>query len=541
MIAVLRRLLANLAHWVRRLAAGRSLLADGFWLDVSIEGDIPELAVPRLAGPSALPLVELLRSLRRAADDERVAGVLLRFHGSPASWSHAIALRRAVEEVAQAGKPVLAWGESFDARSHLVASAASEIWLPRSGSVALLGLRTDQFYLRDLFDQLDLRPEVVRMGSHKSAGEMFTRDSMSPEQREQLEGWLGDLYAEIVGAIARGRSLSEDEVRALFDGGPHAAEAAIESRLVDRCGYRDELGERMETLAPTPGALAPGPRRARTVSVALYHPLAVSDPGWRPLLAELPRVAYVVANGSIHRGGGARGIGSESFGKLLRQLGRDHAVRGVVLRVDSPGGDAVASDLLYREVELLAREKPVVVSMADVAASGGYYFSAAADWVFAEAGTVTGSIGVIGGKLDLSGLYRRLGIGRDAVETGPRAGLFSETRGFTPDERAALRREMDAIYRTFLDRVSTGRRLSLEVLEPLAQGKIWSGLRASALGLVDAVGGPLEALADVRRRAGLSDGEPHLLEIHPRLPLLPGLLSVVAQWTRVLAALARLR
>jgi protease-4 len=199
----------------------------------------------------------------------------------------------------------------------------------------------------------------------------------------------------------------------------------------------------------------------------------------------------------------------------------------VVLRIDSPGGDGVASDLIWRAVRQLRRDKPVVVSMGDVVASGGYYVAAAADAIFAEPGTVTGSIGVVGGKVNLAGLYERLGVGKEAVERGARAGLLSETRAFTADERSAVRGEMKALYELFLERVAEGRSMSRDDVARVAQGRIWSGLRAKALGLVDGLGGPLEALLEVRRRAGIPVEESILLEIHPRIPRIPGLLSLI--------------
>ena len=301
-------------------------------------------------------------------------------------------------------------------------------------------------------------------------------------------------------------------------GDPYTARAAVDVGLVDGCLYPDELEGELEALVPVPGPDRPGPRRVRLVPADLYHALRTSDPGWRPLVSDLPRIAYVVARGAIHRSGGWRGIASEPVRELLEQLRREEGVRGVVLRIDSPGGDALSSDLIWRQVALVRREKPVVVSMGDVVASGGYYIAAAADALFAEAGTVTGSIGVFGGKVNIGGLYRRIGIAKDAVERGARAGLLSEARDFTPDERAAVREGMSDVYTTFLERVAEGRGLSLEAVDRVAQGRIWSGARARTLGLVDGLGGPLEALRDVRRRAGLGEDERVLLEIHPRVP-----------------------
>jgi protease-4 len=244
-------------------------------------------------------------------------------------------------------------------------------------------------------------------------------------------------------------------------------------------------------------------------------------------LGDFPRIAYVVAEGAIHRGGGLRGVASEVYRTLLERIREDKRVRGVVLRIDSPGGDGVASDLIWRAVRQVRREKPVVVSMGDVVASGGYYVAAAADAILAEPGTVTGSIGVVGGKVNLAGLYQRLGVGRDAVERGARAGLLSETRSFTPDERSAVRDEMKAIYELFLERVAEGRSMTRDQVNRVAQGRIWSGRRARSLGLVDGLGGPLEALLEVRRRAGIAPGESILLDVHPRLPRVPGALALI--------------
>jgi protease-4 len=525
LVRVAGRLLGNLVRGARRGLARAALpRGEGAWLVVKLEGALDEHPAPHLpfSGSDALGLLDLLETLERAARDPQVDGVLLRFSGASLGFAQALTLRRAVDGVRAAGKPVAAWAERLDAHAYLVASAASPLWLAPVGELFLVGLRLDGFYLRGLLDRLDVKPEVIRIGSHKTAGEHLTREGMSAEEREQLDALIDDLFGELSTRVAAGRALAPEAVARLVDRGPFRAAVAAEVGLSDGCLYPDELPEALEALTPVPPGDRAGPRRARLIDASVYQGLT-ADAGWRPLFRELPRIAYVVARGAIHRGSGSRGIASDSMRGVLEALGRDDRVRGVVLRIDSPGGDGLASDLLWRAVAQLAREKPVVASMGDVAASGGYYIACAADAIFAEAGTLTGSIGVVGGKANLEGLYRRIGIGRDAVERGARAGLLSEARGFTPDERAALRDDMAALYATFVARVAEGRGLTLAAVERVAQGRVWSGARASALGLVDALGGPLEALREARRQAGLRDGERVLIDTHPRLPALAGL------------------
>ena len=521
------RRLGHNALRAARQTAGRLALprGAGFWVRVRLAPPLDEQRLPALPFQREAPLslLDVLEILEAAAQDPQVDGVLLRLDGAPHGWAKVLSLRRAVERVREAGKPVAAWGERLGAEDLLLGSAATRLWLPPSGSVALVGLRAESVFVRGLLARLGVEADVVRVGGYKAAGEMFVRDSLSPEAREQTEALLDDLYGELVDGIARGRGLDPQAVRERVDAGPYTAPAAAEAGLIDGCLYPDELEEALERLAPPPPEDRPGPRRVRVVDAPFYGALRARDVGWRPLVGDLPKVAYVVATGAIHRGRGFSGIGSDGLRGLLEKLARDPAVRGVVLRITSPGGDGLASDLLWRAVRVARRDKPVVVSMGDVAASGGYYVAAAADAVLAEAGTLTGSIGVVGGKLHAEELLERIGVTTEAVERGSRAGLLAATRGFTPDERALVRREMEALYTTFLDRVAEGRAMSRRSVEKLAGGRVWSGLRARELGLIDALGGPLEALAETRRRAGIGEDERVLLEIHPRRPRFGGL------------------
>jgi protease-4 len=512
-----RRIGEGAARWLRRTAARRSLPRRGpFW--VSLELPAPLHDVPgRFAGERAQTLLGVLQTLDAIADEPRVHGVLLSLRGAPGGLAAVQSLRRALDAVRARGKTIAAWAESLDLTSLYVASAADALWIPETGRVHAVGLRADAYYLRDLLAQLDVKPEVVRIGTHKSAGEMFTEHRMSDEQREQLEAILSDHFDALVEAIAAGRGQTPLRVREWIDRGRYTAAVALEAGLVDGFAYRDELedkvGELASRLAVTPGR--PDLVDARTLWVLRANA--------RRTVRTPPRIAVLFASGAISHGEHARGIASRAAEETLAALAKDARVRGVVLRIDSPGGDALASDLLWRAVRALRREKPVVASVGEMAASGGYYIASAADCVIAERSSLTGSIGVIGGKLDVSRLFQRLGIGHDAVERGARAGMHSAARGFTDEERELVRDEMHALYETFVARVAEGRGLATAAVERAAQGRVFTGGRALALGLVDALGGPLEALAEVRRRAGLRRAEPVLVDLHPRVSALRAL------------------
>jgi protease-4 len=532
---VLRRLTANLARAARQ-GVDRALMprGRGFWIRLRLPPALEEIRPPALPFSRQAPLgfLDVLRTLETAAGDPQVDGVLLRLEGGPRGWSKLMTLRRAVERVREAGKPVVAWGESLGSGDLLLASAATRIWLPGAGSVALLGLRADSFFVRPLLERFDVKPELLRVGRYKAAAETFTRDGLSPENREQLEAILDDLYEALVDGIAKGRGLDPGRVRALVDRGPYRASAAVEEGLVDAALYADELPERLEALTAPPPPERPGPRRFRMLEAPAYFALRASDPGWRPLLGDLPWLTYVVLAGAIRRGGGPFGVTSDSLRELLEGVRTDRNVRGVVLRIESPGGDGLASDLLWRAIDRLKREKPVVVSMGDVAASGGYYVASAADALLAEPGTLTGSIGVVGGKVDLGGLYAKVGVAKESIERGARAGMLAEDRGFTPEERAAVREEMEDFYALFLRRVAEGRALGAAELARCAEGRVWSGRRALALGLVDALGGPLEALREAARLAGLAPDERVIVDVQPRLPRIPGLRALLGLRSR---------
>lgn len=465
-----------------------------------------------------MPLLDVLRLLERSSRDEAVACVVLRLTGAPGGWARTLSLHRAIAAVRAAGTPVIVWSESYDTNDYVVASAASHVLLAEAGTVSWTGLRLEGIFLRDLLGRLGVAPDVVRVGAFKSAGEMFTREGYSSEHREQLEALSGEVWQTLCEAVAAGRGIEHERVASLADEGPFTSQAAAAAGLVDGTAYPDEIEHRVRELVPALSKSDPLPM-LDAASYAWQHAL----PGPVPLLQGLPRVAYQVAQGTVSRGRGSRGIHSESLLRMLRRLEEDEAVRAVVLRIDSGGGEVVASDLLWRGVERLAAEKPVLACFGDTAASGAYYLAAGAREIVAEAGTLTGSIGVVGGKLDLSGLLDRVGVGVDHVEQGGRAGMATSTRAFTPEERRVVRSGMEDAYERFLSRVGEGREMSREAVHDVAQGRVWTGAAAQARGLVDTLGGPLEALARAREAAGLGAGEVVALDVHPRASVFGGI------------------
>jgi protease-4 len=534
LISLPQRQLQNLVQIGRHAARWLALSRGGpLWIEVQLRGGLSEYSSSGSlvsASEPSLGLLDLLRMLEIAGADANVVGVVLRMDGGSAGWSGAVALRRALIAFRARGKKIVAWGSGFDMLHFYIASVCDRIWLPATGNVGLMGLRSEHFYLRDMLDKLDVVPEVVRVGKFKNAGEPLTRSSMSDEQREQIDAWQSDVFDELVAGIAEGRSLAREEIRKLIDRGPFIAKAAIDAGLVDGCLYPDELQSALTGLetAGEHETHEDDSSDARVVKAPNYFALSRDASGWQPLFEEMPSIAYVVLAGNVGLGNRRRGIAAERFGALLEDLRGRSSVCGVVLRVDSPGGDAAASELLYRSVQQLALEKPVVVSMADVAGSGGYFLAAPAHSILAESVTITGSIGVVGGKINMAGLYRKLGVAKDTVERGARAGLYAEDRGFTDEERTAVADSMGAIYDIFVDRVSEGRGLSRDAVRSVAEGRIWSGRAALSVGLVDGLGGPLEALADVRRRVGLADHEHCGVDQYPRRSPIQGLRQLLS-------------
>jgi protease-4 len=472
-------------------------------------------------GGRPLVLREAVSALHRAADDSRVAGLIARVELPAAAAGPVQELREAVAAFT-AVKPSLAWAETYPGTlSYYLASAFGEVWMQPAGSVGLIGFATNAMFLRDALDKAGIEAQFVARGEYKSAINLFTQDHYTDAHREADTRLLESLRAQVWQAVADSRNIGQDALDGLADHAPLLRDTAVESGLIDRVGFRDEAYARIAELVGAKG-ISPesgdadgddGPPRLYLSRYARATgpggPARPSIPGRGPKST----IAVVTVAGSIvsGRGGsrlpfGSSNAGADTIAAGLREAAHDDSVSAIVLRVDSPGGSVSASETIWREVKK-ARErgKPVVASMGAVAASGGYYVSMGTDAIVANPGTITGSIGVLTGKLVARDLKDRLGVGSDAVRTNANADAWSVNAPFTPEQHAQVEAEADLVYDDFVQRVAQGRHLSVEAVEAVARGRIWTGADALDHGLVDELGGLRAAVRRAKVLAGLDE------------------------------------
>ena len=442
--------------------------------------------------------------IRRAKTDARVKVLVIRPAGGGALWGQLQEVHAAIEDFKTSGKPVVAFLESAGNGEYYLATAASRVILMPAGQLDLAGVASYEVFFRGALDKLGVFPDLLHIGDYKSASNTFTERGFTPAHREMTEALNRDWYDELVRAIAKGRKVSEDAARQLIDGGPYLADAALKAGLVDQLAYDDQIDD----AAPVQGTQSiQGPQYAR------------SPAGPRP--AGAPKIAVLYAVGTIASGESSFDsptgtvLGSDTFVEWVRKVRVDPTIAAVVVRVDSPGGSAIASEVMWRELMLTRDVKPLVVSMGDVAASGGYYIAAPAHVIFAQPGTLTGSIGVVTGKFVMSEGLAKLGVGTAAVSDGKSAEIYSPFRAFTADERTKLEEQMRSVYELFVSRVAQGRQQTTAAIDAVAQGRVWSGRRARELGLVDDLGGLDAAIKAAAERARLDPARGVELVVYP--------------------------
>lgn len=445
-------------------------------------------------------------ALRKAAVDDRVKSVVLQPRGAAPLWGKAQELREAVLAFRTSGKPIVAYLEYGSEYEYFLASACDRVYLMPAASLDLRGLATYELFLRGALDKIGAYPDLLHIGDYKTSSNTFTERRFTPAHREMAESLNRDLYDQLVRGIADGRRKTEAEVRGLIDHGPYTAEDALAAGLVDGLAYEDELDD-VEDLG---GA-------TDRIDVGKYREVSARSLGLDrgPRIAVLYVVGVIASGESSYDQPGGAVTGSDTVLQWLRKVRADNAVRAIVLRIDSPGGSAVASDVIWREIMLTRSVKPVIASMGDVAASGGYYVAMPANVVVAQPGTLTGSIGVVVGKFALGGTFEKLGVGVDGVESGAYAGMLSPARPYTPAERARVMELMQATYDTFVEKVADARASTPERVDEIAQGRVWTGRQARDLGLVDELGGLRRAIDIAKQRARIDANRQVELEIYP--------------------------
>jgi protease IV len=488
-------------------------VASGSTLILSLNGEIPERApmewpLPFLEEKTGLTVENIWGLLRRAASDARIKAVVLEPAGLQCGWGKLQEIRADLEQFKKSGKPLIAYLRTPGTREYYLATACTRIYMAPEDWLNLKGMRMELMYFKKTLDKLGVSIQFEHAGRYKDFGDTFTRSDMSPETRLVLNSILDDLYGQLVGTLASGRKKTPDQIRAIIDDGPFISDQAAANGLVDAIRFEDQMyGELKATLHAGDIKKLPAARYVR--SVAGETPEGKS------------RIAFLVGQGGITRGSldetglSDEGITSEGFDKLLRQVANDAQIKGAVVRIDSPGGEVSASDEIWREMSLLSKKKPVVISMSDTAASGGYYIALTGDPIVAYAGTFTGSIGVVYGKPDLHGLYDKLGITKDSLTRGRFAAIDSDYKPLSPPELAKLRGAIEASYKQFVTKVAEARRRPFAQIEPLAQGRVWLGSQGKANGLVDEIGGLDRAVELVKKKAKIPEGEKVTLVTYP--------------------------
>lgn len=480
-----------------------------------------DLRTPRTDQPSASPfafanplsITELVTTLTRAQSDGRVSGVFVRANEFGLPPGQAEEIRAALGRFSQSGKFVIAHAQGFEGTAvsnYFAVGGVDSLWLQDTSSFSAVGLASETLFLGGLFEQFDAQPEFVQFYEYKNAADVYTQSDYTEAHREATLSWLGSLFDTAMAGLAADRGLDQTDLTRIITSGPYSAEQALEAGLVDALGHVAEAraaalaragnGARfveLQTYARTPAGLGSGP------VIALVG-------GQGPIVTGDPEVGF----------GGQDMIGGDPLSDAIDAAAGDDAVRAIVLRVDSPGGSAIASDQIWDAV-LRARQagKPVVVSMGTLAASGGYYIAAPADLIVANASTLTGSIGMLGGKVVLDGALQRLGLNLEPLSVGGEYTLaFSTATPWTDTQRAAYQRLSEDIYEDFTERVAEGRDLPLSRVQDIARGRVWTGAQAAERGLVDRIGGLHEAVDAARELAGIGADETVQLRRYPAPP-----------------------
>jgi len=480
-------------------------------LVLRVSGDLQEMEPGGVIGQffEGQPTVRsLVDALRKAKVDDRITSVVIRPTGTAALWGKVEEVRDAILDFKTSRKPIIAYMEFGGEQEYFLATACDKVFLMPASSLDLTGLASYELFLRGMLDKVGAYPDALHVGDYKTASNIYTEHTYTPAHREMATSLNTDLYEQLVRGLADGRHKSEAEVRTLIDHGPFLPEDALRAGLVDDVAYEDELDDKVQLT--TSGEV-------HFLEQSEYRNISTTSLG----LDRGQRIAVIYAVGLISSGQSSydspqgQVTGSDTLIDYLRKARADRSIKAIVLRIDSPGGSAIASDVIWREVMLTRNIKPVIASMSDVAASGGYYIAMSAHAIVAQPATLTGSIGVVMVKFAIDGTLKKLGLNMEHVQQGRYADLYSPVRPFTPEEKAKVEEQMQATYDGFVEKAAAGRNTTPEKIDAIGQGRVWTGRQAKALGLVDELGGLDRAVAIAKERAKIPQGAGVELVVYP--------------------------
>lgn len=496
---------------IRSLFETKPVVRKDSVLSINLAGPITEHlaqnAIDRQLEGARLQMFDIYEGLKMAKVDDRIRGVYLRVSIPGLGWAKARGIRKAIADFKESGKFVVSFMPFCDEKSYYIALAADEIYLQPYSFVEFNGLASEVPFLKKTMQKLGADPQVESFGKYKSAGDIFTRDSMTDADREARAALLTGIYDEFVQTVVTTREIDQATFEARLNQGFYQSEDVFALGLVDSLMYQTAVHDLIKAKIYPGDSLELSSKSLNQISLERYAQLSPKDVG----LKGGEKIGLIYALGEITSGTdqfdplSGRTMGAQSIVSLLRSANDNKKIKAIVLRVDSPGGSGIASDMIWAEIAKVKKNKPVIISMSDVAASGGYWISMNSDAIIAEPTTITGSIGVVSMILDLSGTYRKLGINWSVVKKGEHADMLTDKRALTDQERQQFRNLTYDFYKTFVQKVADGRNMTWDEVNNVAQGRVWTGLRAMQLGLVDSLGGLDVALAVARQKANIAE------------------------------------